>query len=133
MGGDEDLATRVGEIETKGEKSEVQGDLQIPSSLVALAPLCFSLSLSLLLIPAQFSQSFFHFSESRAVETYTKYVLYIHVCTCTCAYICVFAFVFVRHRGVIARATKRRFAVLPLPRVLKELDRFIGIDSIPFR
>lgn len=96
-------------------------------------PHSVSLSLSLLLIPARFSQSFFHFSESRAVETYTKYVLYIHVCTCTCAYICVFAFVFVRHRGVIARATKRRFAVLPLPQVLKELDRFIGIDSIPFR
>lgn len=27
-----------GRIENQGEKSEVQGDLQIPSSLVALAP-----------------------------------------------------------------------------------------------
>lgn len=32
------MSTRMGESRTKGEKSEVQGDLQIPSSLVALAP-----------------------------------------------------------------------------------------------
>lgn len=34
------MSTQMGESRTKGEKSEVQGDLQIPSSLVALA-LCF--------------------------------------------------------------------------------------------
>lgn len=33
------MSTQMGESRTKGEKSEVQGDLQIPSSLVALAPL----------------------------------------------------------------------------------------------
>lgn len=32
------MSTQMGESRTKGEKSEVQGDLQIPSSLVALAP-----------------------------------------------------------------------------------------------
>lgn len=36
--------TRIGRIVNKGGKSEVQGDLQIPSSLVALASLFLSLS-----------------------------------------------------------------------------------------
>lgn len=38
------ICTGVGEFETEGEKSEVQSDLQILSSLVALAPFSFALA-----------------------------------------------------------------------------------------
>lgn len=105
--GDEDLDEGRGRIENKGEKSEVQGDLQIPSSLVALAvPPSPPLTLSLSLIPAQFSQPFFHFSKNR-VE---KYMYGVHVCICTRMYtyinMCVCVCVFVRYRGMIARDKK---------------------------
>lgn len=64
--------TTVGGIENKGEKSEVQGDLQIPSSLVALA------------LPSLSSLPNFHspFLRIALKSTYTKYTcirMYVHV------------------------------------------------------
>lgn len=70
------MATRVGEIETKGEKSEVQGDLQIPSSLVALAPLCFSLSLSSSHPCPVFAVLFPLFRKSRGRDVYKVCTIY---------------------------------------------------------
>lgn len=92
--------TRVGGIENKGEKSEVQSDLQIPSSLSShqpLPPVPPALSFSLILV--QFQQPYFHFSENH-MEKYIYKVQHIHVHIC----------VFIRYRGL--HATKRRFSFI---------------------
>lgn len=116
MGDGEDLD---GGFETKGEKSEVQGDLQIPSSLVALAPL----SLSLLLFLSSSRSLFSTFSRESHRETYTKYTTHTYRRVHTSAR------VFVRHCDVIAsdekekerqRKKRKRFAAFPPSRVLKE-------------
>lgn len=104
-------------IKNKGEKSEVQGDLQIPSSLaLALPP---TLSFSLILV--QFSQPFFHFSENRM----EKYMYKVYMCIRTCTYMCI--------RSLSWRDCAQQKDAFPLSRILKEPDRFMRIDSILFR
>lgn len=99
MNGEMRIWTRVGEIENKGEKSEVQGDLQIPSSLVALAPLFLSLSLALISL-LSFRGLFLIFLKESRRETYTRYTC-VHTCICMCMYSFAIA--------AWWRATKKRF------------------------
>lgn len=90
MNGEMRIWTRIGRIVNKGGKSEVQGDLQIPSSLVALAPLFLSLSHPCSGVFTAFSP-FFRECVGKIYGVY----MYVHI-------ICAYVFL----RGVIARNKK---------------------------